>query len=91
MISFQACGELQEPSLCRSQEAEEKEYHTAKTTLQLMKVLAGIMPANFASSEVFESLIVLLRHDDKEIGEACTNMYPNLFFLLRNPLNFPYF
>ena len=37
-----------------------------------MQVLAGIVPRHFGQSEVFERLIALLRHKDKELGRACS-------------------
>ena len=60
------CSEL---CLDISKEAEEEGFLRAKKAIQLIKVLAGTIPANFGCSEVFESLITLLRHDDKEIGK----------------------
>lgn len=64
----QVCGELYEPSLGTSQEEEDEAFNRSKKAIQLVKVLSGIMPANFGGSEVFNKLITLLKHEDKEIG-----------------------
>ena len=37
-----------------------------------VQVLAGIVPRHFGRSEVFERLIALLRHQDKELGRTCS-------------------
>lgn len=64
---------MYEPTLSESREEEEEEFQRAKKAIQLIKVLAGIMPANFSSAEVFERLITLLRLEDKEIGKVPYN------------------
>ncbi len=66
---FQVCNELYEPALGLSEEEEEEGFCRAKKAVQLIRVLAGIMPANFSSREVFERLTSLLKHEDREIGE----------------------
>lgn len=68
LLCIKVCDELYEPSLGPSKEAEEEAFERAKKALQLIRVLAGIMPANFSCTEVFEKLITLLRLEDKDIG-----------------------
>ena len=63
------CNELYEPALGMTEAEEEEVFQRSKKAVQLIKVLAGIMPANFSSPEVFERLTSLLKHEDKEIGE----------------------
>ena len=65
----EVCNELYEPPLGLSEAEEEEGFCRAKKAVQLIKVLAGIMPANFSLPEVFERLTSLLKHDDKEIGK----------------------
>ena len=68
-VISQVCNELSEPPLGMTEAEEEEMVQRSKKAVQLIKVLAGIMPANFSSREVFERLTSLLKHEDQEIGE----------------------
>jgi len=61
---------MEEPSLGGSQEEEDEEMHKARCTLRLLKVLAEVMPNNFSGSEICERLVVLLRHENFNVGEG---------------------
>ena len=61
-------GQLCEPSLSQSAAEERQEATRAKKTVHLVRVLAELTPAQFASPDVFQNLLSLLRHDDAEIG-----------------------
>jgi sister-chromatid-cohesion protein PDS5 len=60
-------GQLCEPSLSQSAAEERQEATRAKKTVHLLRVLAELTPAQFASPDVFQNLLSLLRHDDAEI------------------------
>ena len=47
-------------------------YEELISPFPAVQVLAGIVPRHFGRSEVFERLIALLRHQDKELGRTCT-------------------
>ena len=61
-------SQLCEPSLSQTAAEEKEEASRAKKTVHLVRVLAEITPSQFTNSDVFESLLSLLRHEDSEIG-----------------------
>lgn len=61
------CSELSEPALSQSEEEEREAFERNKKAVSLIKALAGVTPSYFSTAEVFESLIGLLCHEDKEI------------------------
>ena len=63
-------GQLCEPSLSQTAAEEKQEASRAKKTVRLLRVMAELTPSQFATSDVFENLLSLLRHDDSEIGEC---------------------
>ena len=70
MLVDQCVGQLCEPSLSQTDAEEREENSRAKKTVHLVRVLAEICPSQFTSSDVFENLISLLRHEDSEIGRS---------------------
>ena len=70
-------GQLCEPTLSQSAEEEEEEASRAKKTVHLVRVMAEISPSQFSSSDVFENLISLLRHEDSEIGGWSLGVWPH--------------
>ena len=69
VLADQCVGQLCEPSLSQSDAEERQENSRAKKTVHLVRVLAEICPSQFTSSDVFENLMSLLRHEDSEIGK----------------------
>lgn len=61
-------SQLSEPSLSQTAAEEREEASRAKKTVHLVKVLAEVTPSQIISSDVFENLISLLRHEDTDIG-----------------------
>ena len=68
MLVENCVGQLCEPSLSQSAAEEKEETTRARKTVHLVRVLSETTPSQFTSSEVFENLISLLRHEDSEIG-----------------------
>ena len=74
-------GQLCEPSLSQSAAEERQEATRAKKTVHLLKILAELTPAQFASPEVFQNLLSLLRHDDSEIGGCCQWVWSRYIYI----------
>ena len=70
-------GQLCEPTLSQSAAEEKEEASRAKKTVHLVRVMAEISPSQFSSSDVFENLISLLRHEDSEIGGWSLGVWPH--------------
>ena len=64
----QCVGQLCEPSLTQTAEEEREEAARAKKTVHLIRILSEVTSSQFTSSEVFENIFSLLRHEDTEIG-----------------------
>lgn len=67
VIVEQCVSQLSEPSLSQTAAEEREEASRAKKTVHLVKVLAEVTPSQIISSDVFENLISLLRHEDTDI------------------------
>ena len=79
-------GQLCEPSLSQSAAEERQEATRAKKTVHLLRILAELTPAQFASPDIFQNLLSLLRHDDSEIGGCGLGNIPFIGKLLKEIL-----
>lgn len=61
-------SQLCEPSLTQTAEEEREEAARAKRTVHLIRILSEVTSSQFTSSDVFENIFSLLRHEDSEIG-----------------------
>ena len=61
-------SQLCEPSLTQTAKEEREEAARAKKTVHLIRILSEVTSSQFTSSDVFENIFSLLRHEDPEIG-----------------------
>lgn len=84
MLVEQCVSQLCEPNLTQTAAEEKEEALRAKKTVHLVRVLSEVAPSQFTSSEVFENIFSLLRHEDPDIGGWSLGVALHSYF---NPLS----